>query len=80
MADGLDFLWRFTDELFEGDFATLRPGWDARIDAVLAESGLKRPKPVRGITGGRAGQHSEHLGHLLAEMQYLPRAFPDAVW
>jgi ring-1,2-phenylacetyl-CoA epoxidase subunit PaaC len=80
MIDGFEFLWRFTDELFENDFAALRPAWDARIDTVLAEAGLARPKPVRGITGGRAGRHSEHLGHLLADMQYLPRAFPDAVW
>jgi len=80
MADGLEFLWRFTDELFEGDFASLRPAWDARVDAVLREAGLARPKPVRALTGGRNGRHSEHLGHLLAQMQYLPRAFPDAVW
>jgi ring-1,2-phenylacetyl-CoA epoxidase subunit PaaC len=80
MADGLDWCWRFTGELFEGEFAGLLPAWDVRVDAVLAEAGLKRPKPVRGIAGGRAGRHSEHLGRLLAEMQYLPRAFPDAVW
>jgi len=80
MADGLEFLWRFTDELFEGEFSALRPEWDARVNAVLAEAGLARPQPVRGITGGRQGRHSEHLGHLLAQMQYLPRAFPDAVW
>jgi ring-1,2-phenylacetyl-CoA epoxidase subunit PaaC len=80
ITEGLEFLWRFTDELFEGDFEALRPRWDQRVDAVLAEAGLARPKPVRGITGGRTGRHSEHLGHLLAQMQYLPRAFPDAVW
>jgi ring-1,2-phenylacetyl-CoA epoxidase subunit PaaC len=80
MTEGLEFLWRFTDELFEGDFAPLRPAWEARVNAVLTEAGLAQPQPVRGITGGRAGRHSEHLGHLLADMQYLPRAFPDAVW
>jgi ring-1,2-phenylacetyl-CoA epoxidase subunit PaaC len=80
MTEGLDWCWRFTDELFEDDDAALRPEWDARVNAVLAEAGLARPKPVRGITGGRQGRHSEHLGHLLAEMQYLPRAYPDAVW
>lgn len=80
MAEGLDWCWRFTGELFEDDFAALRPEWDARVDAVLAEAGLARPKAVRGITGGRTGRHTEHLGHLLAEMQFLPRAYPDAVW
>jgi len=80
MADGLDFCWRFTDELFAGDAAGLRGAWDARVNEVLAEAGLARPKAVRGILGGREGRHSEHLGHMLAEMQYLQRAFPDAVW
>jgi ring-1,2-phenylacetyl-CoA epoxidase subunit PaaC len=80
MADGLDWCWRFTDELFAGEDAALRPAWDARLNAVLSEAGLARPKQVRGITGGREGRHSEHLGHILAEMQYLQRAYPDAVW
>jgi ring-1,2-phenylacetyl-CoA epoxidase subunit PaaC len=80
MVDGLDFCWRFTDELFVGDAAGLRAAWDARVNEVLAEAGLERPKAVRGIVGGREGRHSEHLGHMLAEMQYLQRSFPDAVW
>jgi len=80
MAEGLDFCWRFTDELFAGSWAGLRAGWDARVDAVLREAGLARPKLGRGVTGGREGRHSEHLGHILAEMQYLQRSFPDAVW
>jgi ring-1,2-phenylacetyl-CoA epoxidase subunit PaaC len=80
MAEGLDWCWRFTDELFAGEDEALRPAWDSRLNAVLAEAGLPRPKQVRGITGGREGRHSEHLGHILAEMQYLQRAFPDAVW
>jgi ring-1,2-phenylacetyl-CoA epoxidase subunit PaaC len=80
MLAGLDWCWRFTDELFAGDMAGLRPAWDAKIGVVLAQAGLERPRPVRGITGGREGHHSEHLGHILAQMQYLQRAFPDAVW
>lgn len=80
MADGLDWCWRFTDELFAADNAGLRVEWDARVKQVVGEAGLTLPKPVRGITGGRDGKHSEHLGHILSEMQYLPRVFPDAVW
>lgn len=82
MITGLDWMWRFVDELFDpADGApSLRPEWDARIARVLAEAGLEHPKPRRGAKGGRIGHHSEHLGHLLSEMQFLPRAYPDARW
>jgi ring-1,2-phenylacetyl-CoA epoxidase subunit PaaC len=79
---GLDWMWRFADELFDARSGTpsLRPAWDERISGVLAEAGLETPKPRRGATGGRDGHHSEHLGHLLCEMQFLQRAYPDARW
>ncbi len=91
MVEGLDWMWRFTGELFgedrkdaDGGFlvdvAGLRPAWDARVDVVLAEAGLERPAPHRATGGGRVGHHSEHLGHLLAQMQFLQRTNPDAVW
>ncbi len=91
VVDGLSWMWRFTGELFgedrrepdDGflvDVSALRPAWDARIDAVLAEAGLERPAPHRPTGGGRVGHHSEHLGHLLAQMQFLQRTYPDAVW
>jgi ring-1,2-phenylacetyl-CoA epoxidase subunit PaaC len=94
MEAGLDWMWRFTDELFEldpveaqlardgtgVDRAALRPAWDARIDAVLAEATLPRPAARRPVVGGRQGRHTEHLGHILSEMQFLQRAYPDAVW
>jgi len=94
MVAGLDWMWRFADELFamddvdaaalkDGvgvDKAALRPAWDARIDATLAEATLVRPAPRRATTGGRIGHHSEHLGHLLSDMQFLQRAYPGATW
>lgn len=94
MVDGLDWMCRFIPELFETDevvaeaaerglmpdLAALRVGYDARVLAVLAEAGLEAPTDQRPILGGRRGHHSEHLGHLLAVMQYLPRTYPDAVW
>ncbi|HEX4859859.1 MAG TPA: 1,2-phenylacetyl-CoA epoxidase subunit PaaC [Rhizomicrobium sp.] len=82
MVAGLDSMWRFVDELFDADdgAASLRPAWDARIDATLAEAKLERPKPRRGVKGGRRGHHSEHLGHLLTEMQFLQRAYPGVTW
>ncbi|MBP6690488.1 MAG: phenylacetate-CoA oxygenase subunit PaaI, partial [Hyphomonadaceae bacterium] len=58
----------------------LRAAWETRIDAVLADATLARPAPRRATTGGRIGRHSEHLGHLLSDMQFLQRAYPGATW
>lgn len=94
MIDGLDWHWRFVDELFTlddlergmvergiaVDRPALRPAFDASIAAVLAEATLPEPRYPRGVLGGRKGHHSEHLGHLLAVMQHLPRTYPDAHW
>lgn len=94
MLDGFEWYWRFVDELFAAepgdavliaagiavDPAKLRPAFDAALASTFAEATLPLPKYPRPVTGGRQGRHSEHLGHLLAEMQFLPRAYPDAVW
>lgn len=95
MQDALDEIWPYTGEMFEMDavdealvaaglgvdLAALKPAWDAHIDRVLEEATLARPADGWMQTGGkRLGRHSEHLGHLLAEMQWLPRAMPDARW
>jgi ring-1,2-phenylacetyl-CoA epoxidase subunit PaaC len=94
MAEGLDWNWRFVPELFEVD-ATLQAAIDqgiapdprefeeeyrSAIGAVLAEGRLEPPAGQRPILGGRRGHHSEHLGHLLAVMQFLPRTYPDETW
>jgi ring-1,2-phenylacetyl-CoA epoxidase subunit PaaC len=82
MIAGLEWMWRFVDELFDlkEGAPSHRAEWDSRIGRVLAEAGLDLPKPRRGVLGGRVGHHSEHLGHLLCEMQFLPRTYPGAVW
>lgn len=94
MAAGLDWMWRFIPELFEmdevaaeaaargigADAAAFRDDYDRRIRDVLAESTLEAPDDQRPILGGRRGHHSEHLGHLIALMQFLPRTYPDAIW
>jgi ring-1,2-phenylacetyl-CoA epoxidase subunit PaaC len=94
MADGLDWTWRFVPELFEmdplaafmadkgvgADLAAFRADYDAEVHRVLAEANLAPPTDQRPILGGRRGHHSEHLGHLLAAMQFLPRTYPDAIW
>lgn len=90
----LDALWPYTGELFESDemVATLvaegsaadpapvRAAWDTTVDAVLAEATLARPADGWMQTGGRRGRHTEHLGYLLAELQFLQRAYPGATW
>lgn len=90
----LDDLWPFTGELFETDAieaalidkgiavdpAPIKPVWDRTIDSVLQEASLTRPGAQWMQTGGRAGRHSEHLGFLLADLQYLQRAYPGAKW
>jgi ring-1,2-phenylacetyl-CoA epoxidase subunit PaaC len=94
MADGLDWMWRFVPELFEmdalateaaergigADVGLFRDDYDRRVREVLAEATLEAPGDQRPILGGRRGHHSEHLGHVLAPMQYLPRTYPDATW
>jgi ring-1,2-phenylacetyl-CoA epoxidase subunit PaaC len=84
----IDALWPYTGELFEppvGDGAfpvpsSLRGTWDATVGEVLARATLARPKDGWMQSGGRSGRHTEHLGYLLAEMQYLQRAYPGAAW
>ena len=92
--DALDELWMYTGEMFETDRidralietgvavdpAALRPEWNRTIDAVLAEATLTRPADGWMQSGGRTGRHSEHLGYILADLQFLQRAYPDATW
>jgi ring-1,2-phenylacetyl-CoA epoxidase subunit PaaC len=94
IEDGLAWNWRFVPELFEmddvaaimaqagigPDLFAFRADYDDRVGAVLAEATLQRPPDQRPILGGRRGHHSEHLGHLLCAMQFLPRTYPDATW
>jgi len=94
MQSAIDELWRYTGEMFLPDDAeialagagiaadarALQPPWDAAVDAVLAEATIQRPPPGFVQKGGKEGRHTEHLGHLLAEMQFLQRAYPDARW
>ena len=94
MRDALEWCWRFVPELFEVDEKleqmialqtvpdprSLEREYRAAIGAILADAKLATPADQRPILGGRRGHHSEHLGHLLAVMQFLPRTYPDAVW
>ena len=90
----IDDLWAYTGEMFEADdserglidagvaidLATLRHGWLETVSSVLREATLTLPNSDWMQQGGRSGRHSEHLGHLLSELQSMPRTFPGATW
>lgn len=90
----LDQLWPYTREFFDQqpedrtlqasgvapDLAAVESHWAARVHQVLHQATLARPANVPFRWYGRRGVHTEHLGHMLAEMQYLQRTYPGAEW
>ena len=94
MQTAIDDLWMYTGEMFEADeveqaltadgiaadAAGLAPVWRERMSAVLTEATLAVPAATWMQTGGKRGAHTEHLSHLLAEMQVLQRNHPGARW
>ena len=62
------------------DYADLEENWRQAVEAKLSECKLSLPQSGWVATGGLQGEHSEHLGYLLAEMQFLPRAYPGCEW
>ncbi len=95
MQDALNVLWEYTPELFditEGDAVLTKAGiipdmeaikiaWNEEVRSVIAEATLEIPNTLGyEARGGRIGHHTEHMGYILAEMQYLPRTMPEAKW
>jgi ring-1,2-phenylacetyl-CoA epoxidase subunit PaaC len=94
VQSALESLWPYTVELFAEDeldrtmadlgiaprLADVQAAWTLRIDEILAEATLTRPKDRPHAWHGKRGEHSEHLGYILAEMQHLQRAYPGARW
>jgi ring-1,2-phenylacetyl-CoA epoxidase subunit PaaC len=90
----IDGLWAFTGEMFAVDDserglidagiavdpATLRAQWLKLVSDVVSEATLSLPANDWMQQGGRSGRHSEHLGHLLSELQSMQRTFPGATW
>ena len=87
-------LWGFTPELFamdeletellaQGiavDRTALRTDWEQQVRATLEAAGVTIPEPDWQVEGGRQGVHTEHLGHLLSELQFVQRAYPGLEW
>lgn len=94
MQEALDELWPFTGEMFMSDALdaelveagivpapeSLKASWDEIVAETLAEGTLKKPTDGYMHKGGRRGVHTEHLGFILSEMQFLQRAYPGATW
>ena len=94
MENAMDALWLYTDDMFimnEADKELVKEGiavnltdvktsWEMKVKDILEQATLSIPENCFMILGSREGKHTENLGHLLAEMQSLPRAFPGAEW
>lgn len=94
MQEAVNALWPYLGELFMDDqidknaFAagwgvtreTLKTSWMDRMNAIFSEAGLTVPTEAWHHKGGRMGRHTEHMGYLLAELQFLQRAFPGSKW
>lgn len=95
MQAALDLLWPFVGEMFVPDAtdeamagagiapapSSLRDAYDRRLHEVMTEATLSLPDDPFAQQGGKTGaRHSEHLGHLLTQMQWLQRSYPDARW
>ena len=88
MLDALDFVWPFTAELFEQtpwnalfvQHGRIRENWVTEVAKALDEATLKVPVGMGQQTGGLKGLHTEYMGYILAEMQYLQRVYPGNDW
>jgi ring-1,2-phenylacetyl-CoA epoxidase subunit PaaC len=94
MQLAIDDLWGFSHELFESDAleqrlisagvavdcAQLQQSWLRDVTDIFEQAQLQLPDGEWAVRGGRKGHHSEHLGHLLTDMQFVYRSFPDAKW
>lgn len=91
----IDRLWRYCDELFQPDssysdligtgvypdFNKLKKLWLQKVDEVFFLAQFSKPENKEfQLTGGKAGRHSEHMGHILTEIQFLTNKYPEATW
>ena len=94
MQEAINNRWAFTGELFIPspadtaaaaagygvDLATIKPLWEARVASIFTDAGMQTPSGKWMQQGGKNGTHTEHLGYILAEMQYMQRAYPGMEW
>jgi len=95
MQTAIDDLWYYVDDMFDADevdemllkdgiaadIKTVKSLWEKMVGDTFKQAGLNIPQTNNSLRmGSRKGNHTEHLGYILAEMQFLPRAYPDAAW
>ena len=90
ILDALEIVWPYTNELTNftdyeieilGDtYKNIKDNWIEKVADVLLEAGLEIPSTFYSHTGGKQGNHTEHLGYILTEMQFLQRAYPNSEW
>lgn len=94
LQSALDELWGYTPELFEMDplesklaaagvavdSSTLKPAWEGAVRDTLEEATMAQPAEDWSVRGGREGLHTEYLGHLLSDLQFMQRAYPGLEW
>jgi ring-1,2-phenylacetyl-CoA epoxidase subunit PaaC len=94
MQEAVDDLWRYTGEFFKPasyeteliasgaaiDVSGLQAPWMEKVNAVFASAGLNVPETHAFLYGGKEGKHTEHMGYILAELQYMQRTYPQMKW
>jgi ring-1,2-phenylacetyl-CoA epoxidase subunit PaaC len=94
ILDAINELWMYTDELFVPasyesrtasagtgiDVALLKRNWEEKVKEIFVEATLPWPGAVFQQMGGKEGMHTEHLGYILAELQFMQRAYPASEW
>ncbi|WP_407525249.1 phenylacetate-CoA oxygenase subunit PaaC [Lacibacter sp. MH-610] len=89
MLHAVHELWRYTGELFlpadyetvaNVDFNSIQQQWHEKVSAVFEEAALSFPEKTFMQTGGKTGIHTEHLGYILSDLQYMQRAYPNSEW
>lgn len=94
VQDAMTALWRYTGEMFKPaayeselmstawaqNLMTMETEWNERVSSVIKEAGLGIPEKVTMQFGGKEGRHSEHMGYILTELQYMQRAYPEMKW
>jgi ring-1,2-phenylacetyl-CoA epoxidase subunit PaaC len=89
MHNAVEELWRYTGEMFipaeyeaiaDVDFNELKNKWTEKVNSIFEEAALSVPEKIFMQTGGKTGMHTEHLGFIHSELQYMQRAYPNSEW